>query len=236
MGEENMAKFHFVEDYEAHVSGLLQRYPLDEAMSLAVGGLYREIGVIEERIVSYAGLRNGMSLIDLGCGSGRLAHVLSETMQIEYLGTDIVKELLAYAKSKCAPNYRFQLHRELTIPAQDDSVDMICAFSVFTHLLHEESYIYLESMKQKLKPDARIVFSFLEFGQNTDYHWHIFESSVQQRRNPGRIPLNVFLERNAIETWCRHLKYEVVDFIDANESPHGASALGQSVAILRNAT
>lgn len=35
-----MAQFHFVEDYERHVAALLEQHPIDEAMSLAVGGLY----------------------------------------------------------------------------------------------------------------------------------------------------------------------------------------------------
>jgi SAM-dependent methyltransferase len=127
-----MAQFHFVEDYEAHVAGLLKSRQLDQAMSLAEGGSYREIGQIEEQIVRYAGLQDGMSLIDLGCGSGRLAHVLSESIKIEYLGTDVVQALLDYAKSKCAKNYKFKLHRELSIPAAKKSADTICAFSVFT--------------------------------------------------------------------------------------------------------
>ena len=39
---------------------------------------------------------------------------------------------------------------------------MILAFSVFTHLLHEESFIYLEDFKRVLKPGGSVVFSFLE--------------------------------------------------------------------------
>lgn len=33
-----MARFHFVEDYEAYVRQLTRDLPLDEAMSVAVGG------------------------------------------------------------------------------------------------------------------------------------------------------------------------------------------------------
>ncbi|MDD4915980.1 MAG: hypothetical protein PHW13_13195 [Methylococcales bacterium] len=46
-----MAKFHFVEDYEAHVKNLIATKPLDEAMSDAVGGNYHLIGDIEKSIV-----------------------------------------------------------------------------------------------------------------------------------------------------------------------------------------
>jgi SAM-dependent methyltransferase len=95
-----MAEFHFVEDYERHAAHLIKNHPLDEAVSLAIGGGYEEFGRIEADILRYAGLKDGMSLIDLGCGSGRLATVLGRTMKIEYTGIDIVQALLDYAESK----------------------------------------------------------------------------------------------------------------------------------------
>ena len=227
-----MAKFHFVEDYERLVADLVAKFPIDEAMSRAVGGAYREIGEIEAQILRYAGLSNGMSLIDVGCGTGRLGHVLGEAMSIEYLGTDIVKAMLNYAQTKCPRTYRFKLHRELSIPASNDSADMICAFSVFTHLLHEETYIYLEDMLRALKSGGRIVFSFLEFAGPTDLHWSVFTGTVENKRRQSKDPLNMFIERDTIEVWSRHLNCEIIEFIDGNAAPHGGSALGQSTVIL----
>jgi ubiquinone/menaquinone biosynthesis C-methylase UbiE len=93
-GTSSISRFHFVKDYETHVRSLIASYPIDEAMSLAAGGQYKEFGAIERAVVHYAGLKNGMSLIDLGCGSGRLASDLSGRMKIEYLGIDIIQELL----------------------------------------------------------------------------------------------------------------------------------------------
>jgi predicted RNA methylase len=92
-----MAKFHFIEDYERLVRRLMWKYPMHEAMSRAVGGgTYEHIGRIEAGIVAYAGLRNGQSLVDLGCGSGRLASALGQLMTIEYCGIAVVKALLRY--------------------------------------------------------------------------------------------------------------------------------------------
>ncbi len=117
-----MAQFHFVEDYERLVEHLLRTYPRDEAMARAVGGGYREIVEIERNILQYAGLGNGMSVVDIGCGSGRLAYALATAaMQIDYLGTDIVTALLDYAAEKCPPQYRFKLHRHLSIPVASAS-------------------------------------------------------------------------------------------------------------------
>ena len=98
-----MAEFHFVEDYERHVQALIAAHPFDEAMSLAVGGAYEIVGEIERDLLRYAGLRDGMALVDLGCGSGRLASALGRSMRIDYLGTDIVQALLDYAASRTPP-------------------------------------------------------------------------------------------------------------------------------------
>ncbi|MGF1498782.1 MAG: class I SAM-dependent methyltransferase [Elainellaceae cyanobacterium] len=225
-----MAQFHFVEDYEAHVKNLLATKPLDEAMSDAVGGNYHETGDIERSILVYAGLKNGMKLIDYGCGSGRLAHSLAKQMQIDYLGIDVIDDLLEYAKSKSSPEYRFLNHRSLTVPAESNSVDMICAFSLFTHLLQAETYIYMEDMHRVLKPTGRLVFSFLEF--ELPSHWGVFAATVHQQR-VSRIPhLNMFMEKSAIRTWANHIGFRVIELIDGNISQFEGKALGQSIAIL----
>jgi ubiquinone/menaquinone biosynthesis C-methylase UbiE len=226
-----MAEFHFVEDYERHVAGLIEQHSLDEAMSLAVGGNYEYVGRIEVELLRRFGLRDGMSLFDLGCGSGRLAAAIgSSDLQIEYLGTDVVQALLDYAQSKSSKNYRFILCRELSIPSPDHSFDFACAFSVFTHLLHQESFIYLEEMRRILRPDGRIVFSFIEFASPN--HWMTFEHTVAGQRSTTRPVLNQFIERNAIEAWAAHLGFRVETFVD-DDADFGGGPLGQSVVVLQ---
>src|SRR5689334_18149121 len=149
-----MAQFHFVEDYEKLVAKLVRSHPLDEAMAKAVGGDYHLFGRIEAELLRIAGLRPGMRVVDLGCGSGRLAFALHNSEEVSYVGIDIIKRLLDYAKSK-APRYEFILHRELSIPQPDASADIVSAFSLFTHLLQAETYIYLEECKRILKPGGK---------------------------------------------------------------------------------
>jgi len=226
-----MAEFHFVEEFERHVAHLIKTYPLDEAMSRATGGGYDEVGQIEVNILRYAGLKDGMSLIDLGCGSGRLTSVLGQTMKIEYTGIDIVQALLDYAKSKSPPNYRFLLHRALSIPAADNACDFVASFSVFTHLLQAETYIYLQDIKRTLKPGGKLVLSFLEF--QCDSHWAAFESTVAAQREQRRVVLNMFHERSVIETWSNRLGYVMEAYIPGTGAPWNGKPLWQSVAILR---
>jgi ubiquinone/menaquinone biosynthesis C-methylase UbiE len=226
-----MAQFHFVEEYERLVAQLIEKYPIDEAMSLAVGGLYQKIGTIEADVLRYAGLTNGMSVIDLGCGSGRLASILGQSMNVDYTGIDIVQSLLDYAKTKAPNNYRFLLHRELNLPAANNQTDFVSAFSVFTHLMHAETYIYLEDIKRILKKGGKLVFSFLEF--SVEAHWTIFEATVDAQRMHANVPINMFIERSTIDIWCRKLGYEIQAYISGSEAPWRGEPLGQSTAILR---
>jgi SAM-dependent methyltransferase len=225
-----MAQFHFVEDYEKLVARLVKTYPIDEAMAYAVGGGYELFGNIEAQLLRGLGLADGMRLVDLGCGSGRLATVLHATTKVSYVGIDIVQALLDYAKKK-SPRYEFILHRDLSIPQPDASADMVSAFSLFTHLLHAETYIYLEECKRVLKPGGRIVFSFLEFAEPA--HWDVFVHTRNATRTNTADHLNTFIERGAIATWAAHAGLAVDQYISAGCPVWQTHALGQSTVVLR---
>jgi ubiquinone/menaquinone biosynthesis C-methylase UbiE len=136
---------------------------MDEAMSIAIGGRYEEFGPICADALIQSGLSSGMSVLDFGCGSGRVAHALAKKVTIpKYLGTDVVELLLKYARTKTPKNYQFVEHQELSIPAKEKEFDFAFAFSVFTHLLQAEIYIYLQDIHRVLKPQGRFLFSFLE--------------------------------------------------------------------------
>jgi len=225
-----MGQFHYVEDYERLVTNLIAAYPMEEAMSRAVGGNYEEIGLILSEILVQNGLANGMKLIDLGCGSGRAAKAISKRRQIEYLGIDIVQRLLDYAATVCPPHYKFRRSLNLAIDEPDGGADVICAFSLFTHLLHEETYLYLEQTYRCLKPNGKLIFSFLEFSQSS--HWDIFSQTVDARRNGTSSHLNMFIERNVIDKWSQSLGFSQPVFVSGTETRWNGSALGQSIAVL----
>lgn len=225
-----MPQFHYVEDYERLVLNLVARYPIDEAMSLAVGGRYDEIGEILAEILIQNGLTNGMKLIDLGCGSGRAAKAISKHRHIEYLGIDIVQALMDYAKTMSPSHYRFRRSINLQIEEPEGEADMIFAFSLFTHLLHEETYIYLRGAHRCLKEGGKLVFSFLEFREPA--HWNVFDNTVKSRYLGESLHLNMFIERNVIEKWSRTLGFSQPSYVDGTDQRWNGKALGQSIVIL----
>lgn len=228
-----MAQFHFVEDYEKHVANLLASMPLDQAMEQAVGGSFDHIGGIEYELLNFAGLQSGMSLLDLGCGSGRLARTLGRSpKEVNYIGIDIVQSLLDYAATQSPAWYRFIKHQDLSIPLPNLSMDFACAFSVFTHLLHHESFLYLEEFHRVLRPGGKLVFSFLEFAVPS--HWTVFRTTADQQKVSKQAHLNSFIERNVIETWAAQAGFTVEQFIAGPDAVPGSAPLGQSTAILYN--
>jgi ubiquinone/menaquinone biosynthesis C-methylase UbiE len=226
--------FHFVEDYERLLDDFLARYPIDEAMARAVGGAYEPIGQIEIDVLKRVGLRDGMTMLDMGCGSGRLAHALGKSgLRVDYTGVDIVQRMLDYAATKSPPQFRFLLNRALSVPAKTASLDLVSAFSLFTHLLHHETYIYLQDIHRVLKPGGRLVFSFLEFA--AENQWPTFLNTVEATRNSTAPHLNSFIERSAIALWAEKLGFTVEGYIEPTEVVSAAGPLGQTTAILRRA-
>jgi SAM-dependent methyltransferase len=236
---------HFVTDYTTMVGDFLETMPLDEAMAIAIGGNYRPFGILQRQIVLQNGLQPDGYLVDIGCGSGRTAYALRTLPELRYLGIDVVDELLGYATTMCErPDWRFEKTTGLTIPEADGVADMVSAFSLFTHLLHEESYVYLAEARRVLKPGGVIVFSFLDFA--IEAHWAVFEINVERIGIPGH--LNQFMDPIAIRVWAKHLGLDVValhrgdlDYatldepltLDDGTVYANRASLGQSLAVLR---
>jgi ubiquinone/menaquinone biosynthesis C-methylase UbiE len=176
----------------------------DAAMEKAIGGEFAAFGLIEREMLVHYGLQKGHRVVDVGCGAGRLAIPLSQWLEGQYLGTDIVARRVDYARKRTArPDWRFEVTNGSRIPEESETTDFVCFFSVLTHLLHEHSFIYLEEAKRVLKRGGKIVFSFLEF--KIPSQWSIFSAMLSRAHGRNEHPLNVFLSRDAIAAWAGHL-------------------------------
>jgi SAM-dependent methyltransferase len=240
------SKFNLQRAYREHVERSRRKLGHEAAMHYAVGGQFVPFGILHKEMLRFYGLEPHHSVVEIGCGAGKLAIPLSREHPGPYLGVDLVPDLVDYARAKCArPDWRFEVVSGLSVPAADESADMVCLFSVFTHMLHEQTFIYLKDIRRVLKPGGRIVFSFLEFRMLN--HWTVFEGTVRDAEMANEHPLNVFLDRDAITAFAERLELRIDEFRDGIEPfvplPHpltlddgsvmeGLGYLGQSVCVL----
>lgn len=249
--DEDPASGSTAEDYRAYTERILASRDPEEretAMALAIGASsieeFKRSGQLELDLLVQSGLQPDHYLVDVGCGSGRLAIRLAESGHPgHYLGTELSPDLLDFARAVAdRPDWRFEAVEGLTIPAGDDTADMVCFFSVLTHLRHEQSFLYLEDARRVLKPGGRIVFSFLDFSQRN--HRAVFEATVDALRAGNDLHLNQFMSLDAIEVCADYLGMEIeavhggaTPYIHVSDSEHyepglTMQSLGQSACVM----
>lgn len=226
-------------DYTARYSALLaeltQIHGTERAMELVVGGDYLEQGALQRDLLLTVGLRPEHTIIDVGCGTGRLAFALRESHRGKYIGTDVLAPALEFAAARAnRPDWQFIRTEASQIPAADDAADVVCLFSVLTHIVDEDCFRLLAEAKRTAKPGGTIVFSFLDF--EVSWHWPIFEESLAAAKPEG--VLNRFLSKAAIRVWCSVLNLDVERMIDGpvrwiglGDAPR--RRFGQSVCVVR---
>jgi SAM-dependent methyltransferase len=120
----------------------------------------------------------GASLLDIGCGCGRTARFLLTRPDIRYNGFDVARPAIEWCELELAPLSagRFEFHYldvysahynargtlrgdEVRFPAQDESMDVAFAASLFTHLLEPDARHYLAESARTLKPGGLLVAS-----------------------------------------------------------------------------
>lgn len=128
-----------------------------------------------DRLVTLAGLNNRSTLLDWGCGAGRLAIGIAERLgRIDrYHGVDVQRHLIEWAGRHIGrrPGYDFTFVNtrnerynatgtsDTRLPAADDSYDVIYAYSVYSHMRTADVRAYLGEFRRTLRPDGLAFFT-----------------------------------------------------------------------------
>jgi ubiquinone/menaquinone biosynthesis C-methylase UbiE len=230
--------------YERHFEKLAREHSYDKAMELIVGGKYSETGRLEACLLKELGIGPGHSIVDVGCGSGRLAQTIQNDFAGKYWGVDVLREALEFAKSRCSrKDWEFLPTSGAEIPVATGVADFVVFFSVATHLLDEDLFRYMQEARRVAKASARIVISFLDF--ECEAHWPLFLRTVADR-DPGRV-LNKFTTKGALRRLARGAGLNVQMIRDGAEKwlriddpiacedgrvLQGMVEFGQSIAVL----
>jgi ubiquinone/menaquinone biosynthesis C-methylase UbiE len=130
-------------------------------------------------LIELAGLRPDDAMLDVGSGPGRIAIALADFLtEGSYEGFDI-NERVQWCQEHITPrqpNFRFRAvdiyngtynakgetkATDLRFPYEDRSFDVVCLFSVFTHMLGTDVEHYISEIARVLKPGGRCLATFL---------------------------------------------------------------------------
>jgi len=90
------------------------------------------------------------------------------TSLTNYTGTDIAQEAIDFC-TKRYPKSKFYKNEMTKLPNLGQKFDMICLFSVFTHIYPNEIVEYLKDMKNYLKTDGCIVATIFKNSKIQNY-------------------------------------------------------------------
>ncbi len=120
---------------------------------------WKEFGFLFEN------LKEGISVLDLGCGNGRF-YQLFEGKKIDYCGVDISEKLIEKAKENY-PKASFEVANALNLPFKDKKFDFVFSVAVFHHIpTVEERIRFLKESKRVLKKNGILkisVWNLLEY-------------------------------------------------------------------------
>ncbi len=101
-------------------------------------------------------LRLGMSVLELGCGTGTFTRELAQS-GADITAIDVSPELLEIARSNnSAPNVRYEIQNAYALSYPDAAFDSVVGSSVLHHLEVEEA---LRNIYRVLKPGGTIFFT-----------------------------------------------------------------------------
>lgn len=152
--------------------------PLPPARIRQGGGRHRfdddyflDTACSDARFLTSIGLTAGSRVLDFGCGPGRLAiGLIASGWSGSYLGVEAKRVHVDWATADITsrfPDFRFDWvdaanarynpdgSEPPRLPVDDSSIDLICAFSVFSHMLSDDTKTYLAEFRRALSPAGK---------------------------------------------------------------------------------
>lgn len=101
-------------------------------------------------------LKNGMSILDVGCASGILLHQISQKMKdVKLNGLDISPQMVILAKERLGESIKIKEGSAHKLPYDDSSFDLVTCATSFHH--YPDSQRALSEMFRVLKPGGKVV-------------------------------------------------------------------------------
>lgn len=152
--------------------------PPDRLLGRVGGGDFIAIGDEFFTLFRRAGLRPSDDVLDVGCGSGRMARPMAGWLEGRYEGFDVIPDAIEWCRSRITrrhPNFGFTVldvsndaynphgsasAATVRFPYEDDSFDFAILTSVFTHLLPAELLHYLDELARVTRTGGTVFATY----------------------------------------------------------------------------
>ena len=117
-------------------------------------------------------LRPDMTVVEIGCGAGRVSTALSEYLtEGKYYGVDLSPQYVAICERRVgtANNTRFEVTDGCSFPFPDSTADLVIEFSIFCHMPYPMIWKWLCETSRILKPSGRTYLQFQNFSSNKSW-------------------------------------------------------------------
>lgn len=147
--------------------------------SVGGGDYYKSGERFFQHFVDIAGLQPHERVLDVGCGTGRMARPLTAYLKSgSYDGIDIVSPSIKWCQKTYIPRYpNFHFHftdiynkmynptgryqaSSYRFPFENSSFDFVFLTSVFTHMLPRDMENYFSEITRVLKPGGRCLITY----------------------------------------------------------------------------
>jgi 2-polyprenyl-3-methyl-5-hydroxy-6-metoxy-1,4-benzoquinol methylase len=149
-------------------------------------------------LVKLAGLvKDGDSVLDAGCGNGRLVEAL-KNKQVDYLGVDNSEKLISLARGKYgSQNFKFLVGDILELDKKiDKKFDFIFCIAVLHHIPGNDLRVKaLEQLKSKIKPGGKIILTVWNLWNLPKFKKLIFKFMVLKLIGKNRMDFGDILFR-----------------------------------------
>lgn len=123
-------------------------------------------------------LRSARAVMELGCGGARLLRHLRGVDGLRLVGADVNAETIAWCRN-ALPGIEFH-QNDLSPPlmfAEDDTLDLVFAYSVFTHIPLELQTPWIEEIRRVLRPGGFLAATVM----GPERAAHVLDPALQER-------------------------------------------------------
>jgi SAM-dependent methyltransferase len=127
------------------------------------------------------------SVLDFGCGCGRVVRYWQHFSRMRVYGVDTNRHLLRWCKMRLGFGDFRATGMRPPLPFEDKRFDLIYAFSVFTHLTEELQLAWMDELERVLRPGGYLVIS--THGQRSA---HDLPNNLKRRFDDGHLVVSLF--------------------------------------------